>query len=91
MVLVLDLGRPDRLIVAMTEYDFKSIFTWNIILYNDFFVIVVVYLWMMFERRMNTSSRKIGIEAFIWRLVLTTGTGSIFGLLVARHTYHTSP
>ena len=26
MVLVLDLGRPDRLIVAMTMYNFKSIF-----------------------------------------------------------------
>jgi Ni/Fe-hydrogenase subunit HybB-like protein len=33
-VLVLDLGRPDRLIVAMTYYNFKSIFAWNIILYT---------------------------------------------------------
>ena len=31
-VLVLDLGRPDRLIVAMTYYNFKSIFAWNIML-----------------------------------------------------------
>ncbi len=31
-VLVLDLGRPDRLIVAMTYYNFKSIFAWNIFL-----------------------------------------------------------
>ncbi len=87
MVLVLDLGRPDRLIVAMTEYNFKSIFAWNIILYNGFFVIVAIYLWMMFERRMNKFSQKLGMVAFVWRLVLTTGTGSIFGLLVARHTY----
>ena len=29
-ILVLDLGRPDRLIVAMTIYNFKSIFAWNI-------------------------------------------------------------
>ena len=34
VVLVLDLGHPDRLIVAMTYYNFKSIFAWNIILYN---------------------------------------------------------
>lgn len=87
MVLVLDLGRPDRLIVAMTKYNFKSIFAWNIILYNGFFVIVGVYLWMMFERRMNKFSTKVGLIAFSWRLILTTGTGSIFGLLVARHTY----
>ena len=30
IILVLDLGRPDRLIVAMTIYNFKSIFAWNI-------------------------------------------------------------
>ncbi|OIR24474.1 molybdopterin oxidoreductase [Bathymodiolus thermophilus thioautotrophic gill symbiont] len=87
MVLVLDLGRPDRLIVAMTEYNFKSIFAWNIILYNGFFVIVAVYLWMMFERRMNKFTAKAGLAAFTWRLILTTGTGSIFGFLVARQAY----
>jgi len=70
MVLVLDLGRPDRLIVAMTEYNFKSIFAWNIILYNGFFVIVAVYLWMMFERRMNKFTSKAGLAAFSWRLIL---------------------
>ncbi|HIM95303.1 MAG TPA: molybdopterin oxidoreductase [Gammaproteobacteria bacterium] len=87
MVLVLDLGRPDRLIIAMTEYNFKSIFAWNIILYNGFFVIVAVYLWMMFERRMNRFTSKAGLAAFSWRLILTTGTGSIFGFLVARQAY----
>ena len=87
MILVLDLGRPDRLIVAMTEYNFKSIFAWNIILYNGFFVIVAVYLWMMFERRMNKFSSKVGLLALTWRLILTTGTGSIFGFLVSRQAY----
>ena len=87
MVLVLDLGRPDRLIVAMTYYNFKSIFAWNIILYNGFFLIVAVYLWMMMERRMNKYSHAVGMTAFIWRLILTTGTGSIFGFLVARQAY----
>lgn len=87
MVLLLDLGRPDRLIVAMTSYNFKSIFAWNIILYSGFFVIVLTYLWMMMEKRMTPFARKIGLLAFVWRLVLTTGTGSIFGFLVARPGY----
>jgi molybdopterin-containing oxidoreductase family membrane subunit len=87
LVLVLDLGRPDRLIVAMTEYNFNSIFAWNIVLYNGLFVIVSVYLWMMFERRMNKYSRTVGIVAFAWRLILTTATGSIFGFIVARQAY----
>ncbi len=87
MILVLDLGRPDRLIVAMTEYNFKSIFAWNIILYNGFFAVVAVYLWMMFERRFNKFTKAAGLIAFSWRLILTTGTGSIFGFLVARQAY----
>ena len=50
VVLVLDLGRPDRLIVAMTTYNFKSIFAWNIFLYSGFAAILVVYLWFMLDR-----------------------------------------
>jgi molybdopterin-containing oxidoreductase family membrane subunit len=86
-VLVLDLGRPDRLIVAMTYYNFKSIFAWNIILYTGFMAIVIVYLWTMLERKMNGYTKTAGFIAFIWRLALTTGTGSIFGFLVAREAY----
>ena len=89
-VLVLDLGRPDRLIVAMTYYNFKSIFAWNILLYTGFFAIVAVYLWMMFERRFNDYTKTVGLAAFLWRLTLTTGTGSIFGFLVARDAYNSA-
>ena len=87
MILVLDLGHPDRLIVAMTYYNFKSIFAWNIILYNGFLAVVAVYIWFMMERKMNKYYPAAGLVAFIWRLVLTTGTGSIFGFLVARQAY----
>ncbi|MBE0509441.1 MAG: polysulfide reductase NrfD [Chromatiales bacterium] len=86
-ILVLDLGRPDRLIIAMTYYNFKSIFAWNIILYNGFIALVAVYLWTMMEKRMNRYTTIAGYAAFIWRLILTTGTGSIFGFLVAREGY----
>lgn len=87
MVLVLDLGRPDRLIVAMTYYNFKSIFAWNIYLYTGFFAVVIIYMWMMMERKMNRYTKAAGTAAFIWRLALTTGTGSIFGFIVARQFY----
>ena len=86
-VLVLDLGRPDRLIVQMTHYNLKSIFAWNVLLYIGFAGVVAVYLWTMMERRMNVYSHAAGTVAFLWRLVLTTGTGSIFGFLVAREPY----
>jgi len=86
-VLVLDLGRPDRLIVAMTRYNFKSIFAWNIFLYVGFIVVVAAYLWLQMERRMNRFVKTAGMVALLWRLTLTTGTGSIFGFLVAREAY----
>lgn len=89
-VLVLDLGRPDRLIVAMTQYNFKSIFAWNIILYTGFFAIVGVYIWSMMDNSLKKYSKRAGLFAFIWRLILTTGTGSIFGFLVARSAYDTA-
>ena len=86
-VLVLDLGRPDRLVVAMTHYNFSSIFAWNMLLYTGFMLVVVVYLWMHMERRMQRYVRRAGVVALVWRIVLTTGTGCIFGFLVARQAY----
>ncbi len=89
-VLVLDLGRPDRLIVAMTTYNFKSIFAWNIYLYTGFLAIIAAYLFVMMDRRASKSQplgKAVGGLAFVWRLVLTTGTGSIFGFLMAREAY----
>ena len=90
IILVLDLGRPDRLIVAMTTYNFKSIFAWNIFLYSGFFVILAVYIWSMLDFNINRFSSLVGKIAFGWRIILTTGTGSIFGFLVAREAYSTA-
>jgi len=85
LVLVLDLGRPDRLIVAMTTYNFRSIFSWNIFLYTGFLIIGASYLWMMMESRFYRHTVVVGRVAFVWRIVLTTGTGCIFGFLVGRN------
>ena len=87
-VLVLDLGRPERLIIAMTKNNFRSIFAWNIYLYTGFMVVVAAYLYVQMARGMPYRYVKIfGTAAFLWRLALTTGTGSIFGWLVARPGY----
>lgn len=93
VVLVLDLGRPERLIVAILNNNFKSIFAWNIYLYIGFILIVGAYLFVMMDRRASQSAalgRAMGWLAFAWRLILTTGTGSIFGFLVAREAYDTA-
>jgi Ni/Fe-hydrogenase subunit HybB-like protein len=87
MVLMLDLGRPDRVIVAATHYNLTSVFAWNVLLYSGMAAIVAVYLWTLFERRLNHHAKAAGLLALVWRFVLTTGTGSIFGFLVARQAY----
>jgi molybdopterin-containing oxidoreductase family membrane subunit len=86
-VIMLDLGRADRLMVAATHFNPTSVFGWNVILYPVFYGFVAVYLWTMMERRMNPFSKAAGLATFIWRIILTTGTGSIFAFLVARQAY----
>jgi molybdopterin-containing oxidoreductase family membrane subunit len=86
-VLMLDLGRPERLVIAATYYNFTSVFAWNVFLYTGMFSIVIVYLWTLMERRLNPYAGRVGLAAFVWRIVLTTGTGTIFAFLVARQAY----
>jgi len=90
LVLLLDLGSIGHVIeMAKGALNFKSIFAWNMILYSGFLAILVVYLWTMMDRRKAAKSlyKPVGIINMIWRFALTTGTGSIFGFLVARQYY----
>lgn len=89
-VLMLDLGRPDRIIVAATNYNITSVFAWNILLYSGMFAAVALYLWTMMEKRMYPWSKPAGFMVFIWRFILTTGTGVIFSFLVARQAFGTA-
>ncbi len=86
-VLMLDLGRPDRIIVAATNYNITSVFAWNVLLYSGMFSLVILYLWTMMERRMNPWNKAAGLAVFAWRFILTTGTGLIFAFLTARQAY----
>ena len=86
-VLMLDLGRPERVIVAATHYNITSVFAWNVLLYTGMFALVCIYLWTMMEQRMNRWTKPAGIVVFAWRFILTTGTGLIFAFLVARQAY----
>jgi len=87
MVLMLDLGRPERVIIAATYYNPTSVFAWNVLLYSGMFAAVAIYLWTMMEQRMNPWSKPVGFVVFAWRFILTTGTGLIFAFLVARQAY----
>lgn len=90
MVLMLDLGRPERVLVAATHYNFHSVFAWNVFLYSGMAAVVIVYLWTMFEPGLARWTKPAGLAVLVWRFVLTTGTGSIFGFLVARQAYQSA-
>lgn len=90
IILVLDLGRPERFWYPLIYINKKSVFSWNMLLYSVFIGLVAVYLWFMLEKRKSHYSDIVGFFAFLWRLILTTGTGSIFGFLVARQAYDTA-
>ncbi|VAW75966.1 Sulfite reduction-associated complex DsrMKJOP protein DsrP (= HmeB) [hydrothermal vent metagenome] len=87
LVLILDLGNMFHVLYMVLSFNPTSMFAWNIPLYSGFFGLVAFYLWTMMDQSMNGYYKKAGYAAFIWRLILTTGTGSIFAFLVARPGY----
>ncbi|MBF0623904.1 MAG: polysulfide reductase NrfD [Magnetococcales bacterium] len=88
IVLLLDLGRPERLLLTMIHMNFGSMFTWNVFLYSGFMVLCFLYLWAMMEHEKWV--KVAGSSAFAGRLILTTGTGSIFGVIQAREVFHSA-
>ena len=95
-ILILDLGRPEHLLdIPVSQFFYnsmpdrwsRSVFGWNMILYNGFMAIVLVYLWVSLVKRHNKYTTAAGTFALVWRIALTTGTGLIFGFLVARPAY----
>lgn len=88
-VLMLDLGRADRAIITAWKVNPKSVFSWNVVLYSGFFGFAAAYLWTMLDKTAKPLYPFAAYGAFVWRLILTTGTGLIFGFLVARQAYAT--
>ena len=78
-LIMLDLGRSDRMIVAITSLNSQSVFALRVILYDGFMASVGVYLWFLLERRMNRYVKPAAIMALFWQLLLITGTGLEFG------------
>ncbi len=89
-VLMLDLGRADRAIITAWEVNPTSVFSWNVVLYSGFFGFTAAYLWTMLDKTAKPFYGFAAYGAFIWRLILTTGTGLIFGFLVARQAFGTA-
>jgi len=88
-IITLDLGRPERLMVALTHFNMASVFAWNVFFYTGFLLLAALYLWTLMDRSMHRFSKPVAGVLLAWRLTLTTFTGLIFGVLVARQAYDT--
>ncbi len=86
-IITLDLGRPDRLVIALTHFNMTSVFAWNVFLYVGFFALAGLYLWTLMERSMHGLTKTVSAVLLVWRITLTSATGLIFGVLVAREAY----
>ncbi len=89
-ILVLDLGRPDRVLLTMQYRNNWSIFAWNTILYTVFLALAAAHLTTLLNRRHARFSPITGHSANLWRFVLTTGTGLDLGVLIARELYQSA-
>ena len=89
-ILVTDLGRADRLLLTIQYLNLTSIFAWNVFIYQIFFALTVIYLWVMMSPKLARFYRPAAIAAFLWRLGMTTGTGSVLGFLVARAAFRSA-
>jgi len=89
-ILVTDLGRADRLLLTIQYTNATSIFAWNVFIYQIFFALTVIYLWVMMTPGLSRFYRPAATAAFIWRLGMTTGTGSVLGFLVARAAFRSA-
>ncbi|MEW6607793.1 MAG: NrfD/PsrC family molybdoenzyme membrane anchor subunit [bacterium] len=83
----LDLGRPERIMLAFFYLNPKSIFSWNGFLYSIYILICIVYLWAMITEK-DKLVKAIGVLAVGWAIGVHSGTGGIFGFTSGRELYH---
>ena len=81
-----DLGRPEkfwRLFMFFYLNNMTSMFAINGVLYGGYFVISLLYLGFIFVDQPRLT-RRMGIIAVAWAVLVHMGTGAIFGFVAAR-------
>lgn len=87
MAIILDWGRPDRILVPFFSMNPRSMFSLNGMLYSTYIGICFVYLWAMFNDK-EKLVKLLGYTAVFWAVLVHSGTGAIFGFVGARELYH---
>jgi len=81
-----DLGRPEkfwRLFMFFYLNNMTSMFAINGVLYGGYLTISVLYLGFIFAEQ-SRFTKRIGIIAVAWAVLVHMGTGAIFGFVAAR-------
>ena len=89
MSIILDWGRPDRVMIPLFHFNPRSMFSLNGILYSAYIGICFVYLWAMFAEK-EKLVKLLGFAAVFWAVLVHSGTGAIFGFVGARELYNSS-
>ena len=87
--IAIDLGRPEkfwRLFMFFYMNNMTSMFAINGILYGGYFVISLFYLGTIFANK-PAITKKTGILAVCWAVLVHMGTGAIFGFIAAREAW----
>ncbi|MHC4627865.1 MAG: NrfD/PsrC family molybdoenzyme membrane anchor subunit [Planctomycetota bacterium] len=80
MSIILDWGRPDRILIPFLHFNFASMFSINGLLYSSYIAICFFYLLAMFSGKERLVS-VIALIAVLWAVGVHSGTGAIFGFV----------
>jgi molybdopterin-containing oxidoreductase family membrane subunit len=87
MAIIMDWGRPDRLMVPFFHIQPRSMFSLNAFLYSSYMALSLVYLYAMFHN-MKKLERYLGLTAVGLAVLVHSGTGAIFGFVYVRELYN---
>ncbi len=86
---LVDLGRPEkfwRLFMYFYLNNMTSLFAINGIFYSGYILLMLVYLWLVLENKMEAAAI-IGTIDVLWAMAVHMGTGAIFGLIGNREIF----
>lgn len=86
---LVDLGRPEkawRLFMYFYLNNMSSMFAINSIFYAGYIILMLVYLWLIFEGKKQWAAI-IGTADVLWAISVHMGTGAIFGLIGNREIF----
>jgi molybdopterin-containing oxidoreductase family membrane subunit len=95
VIIVPDLGRPDRIINLFIHPNWRSPLIWDLLIISVYFVFAVVDLWVLTRRNMDAERRGKALRVLAYiglptAVLLHSVTAWVFGLQIARTWWNTA-